>query len=166
MHGVSYMLSYRYIICTQRGASRCNQECHLLAQVWVVLRPERNKNFDRELRYQNYHGHIPVAYRLYTKGQMRQTDYSDGIRWGKTFLSRNLYESQVVSTPLKWKIVFQVARHTGNLILLVFSLLLSTCVFWSFQLWIFESEAALSLISTWMGDHMTGVFKSQHRNLP
>ena len=23
----------------------------------------------------------------------------------------------------------------------------------------------MSLISTWMGDHMTGVFKSQHRNL-
>ena len=91
MLGVLYMLSYRYIICTQRGASRCNQECHLLAQVWVVLRPERNKNFDRELRYQNYHGHIPVAYRLYTKGQMRQTDYSDGIRWGKTFLSPYLY---------------------------------------------------------------------------
>ena len=24
---------------------------------------------------------------LYTKGQMRQTDYFDGIRWGKTFPS-------------------------------------------------------------------------------
>ena len=63
----------------------------LRKQGWVVLRPARNKTFDRELRYQNYHGHIPVAYRLYTKGQMRQTDYSDGIRWGKTFLSSYLY---------------------------------------------------------------------------